>query len=226
MPSKSSMTNVSSSNAFASSSEPRNLTTDKSEPKVVDQQKQIMTPKDYLKKAKTVLKEFFVGGDDDDAVLSFQEIIGADLSIERGSMAFEGGVLLVLEMRQEEVQKFIDIMSRCYKEKIISAESIRKGVSDPLEFLQDVAIDAPLAVSHMATIAAAFIKEGAITFDFLLDSPEYFRTECNAARFGCKVLNAIGGNAMNETTSLNVIEKLMTDEEKKQYPSVQEFLDA
>jgi hypothetical protein len=40
------------------------------------------------------------------------------------------------------------------------------------------------------------------------------------------VLNAIGGNAMNETTSLNVIEKLMTDEEKKQYPSVQEFLDA
>jgi translation initiation factor 4G len=226
LPSKSSMTNVSSSNAFASSSEPRNLTTDKSEPKVVDQQKQIMTPKDYLKKAKTVLKEFFVGGDDDDAVLSFQEIIGADLSIERGSMAFEGGVLLVLEMRQEEVQKFIDIMSRCYKEKIISAESIRKGVSDPLEFLQDVAIDAPLAVSHMATIAAAFIKEGAITFDFLLDSPEYFRTECNAARFGCKVLNAIGGNAMNETTSLNVIEKLMTDEEKKQYPSVQEFLDA
>lgn len=220
----SNISNIPSSNAFDRSSESRNVT-DKSISKLVEQ-KQNMTPKDYLNKAKTVLKEFFVGGDEDDAVLSFQEIIGADLSIERGSMAFEGGVSLVLEMRQEEVQKFINIMSRCYREKIISAESIRKGIIDPLEFLQDVAIDAPLAVSHMATITAAFIKEGAVSFDFLLDSPEYFREECNAARFGCKVLNVIGGDATSETTNLDVIEKLMTTNEKVQYPSVQDFISA
>lgn len=216
------MSNVTSSNVFNASSESGTVT-GKSTSKLAEQ-KQNMTPKDYLNKAKTVLKEFFVGGDEDDAVLSFQEIIGADLSIERGSMAFEGGVSLVLEMREEEVQKFIKVMSRCYKEKIISAESIQKGINDPLEFLQDVAIDAPLAVSHMTTIVAAFIKEGAISFDFLLDSPEYFRKECNAARFGCKVLNAIGGNATSETINQGVIEKLMTAEEKAQYPSVQDFL--
>lgn len=216
------MSNVTSTNVVNASSE-SDSKTDKNTFELAEQ-KQNMTPKDYLNKAKMVLKEFFVGGDEDDAVLSFQEIIGADLSLERGSMAFEGGVSLVLEMRQEEVQKFINVMSRCYKEKIISAESIQKGINDPLEFLQDVAIDAPLAVSHMATIVAAFIKEGAISFDFLLDSPEYFRKECNAARFGCKVLNAIGGNATSETSNQGVIEKLMTAEEKAQYPSVQDFL--
>lgn len=185
---------------------------------------QTMTPKDYLLKSKNLFKEFFVGGDEDDAVLSIQEIIGADLSVERGAKAFEGGVLLVLEMRTEEVMKFINIMSRCFNEKIISEESIVLGVIAPLEFLSDVAIDAPFAVPHMVDIVAAFIHNGAFRFNFLLESPECFRTECNAASFGCQVLKVLGDSFATDSSNLDVIRKLMTAEERAKFNSAHEFL--
>merc|ERR1712038_1126298 len=108
----------------------------------------------------------------------------------------ENGVLMVLEMKADDVDKFITVLTRCFAEEKIEAKAIATGLSDPLEFLNDIAIDAPLATPHMVSIVSKLIEVGAVKFDFLLDSPDYFRSDGGAAQFGCKVLKKLGGDAV------------------------------
>ncbi len=187
-----------------------------------------LEPSECSKKSKNYLKEFFVSGDADDAVLSIHELVGvgAEGSFDRGTKVVEGGTLMVLEMKPDDVDKFLLIMTRCYTEKKLEAASILMGLNDPLEFLSDIAIDAPLASTHMASIVAAFVKAGAIKFDFLLNAPEYFRTDGGAAGFGGKVLKKIGDESLQDESNITVIEKLMTDDDREQYPTAKDLLAA
>ena len=54
---------------------------------------------DCAKKTKNILKEYFVGGDVDEAVLSIHEMVevGKDGSVERGAKVVEAGTLLVMD---------------------------------------------------------------------------------------------------------------------------------
>ena len=98
------------------------------------------------------------------------------------------------------------------------------GLNDPLEFLADVAIDAPLAIPHLASLVAELVKNEIVSFDFLLNSPEYFRTDQNAADFGAKVMKKIGGDATTSESYIEVIEKLMTDEDKKKHSNASDLI--
>jgi len=177
-------------------------------------------------KAKNVLKEYFVGGDMDDAVLSIHELVGAgdEGSVERGTKAVESAVLFVLEEKAANVDKFLTVYLRCAKEKKIEGQSFVLGLNDPLEFLNDVAIDAPLAIPHLANIIAELVKAEIISFNFLLESPDYFRTDQNAAGFGAKVLKRIGGDATTKEEYIEVVEKLMTDEDKAKHSSAADLI--
>lgn len=179
------------------------------------------TPDECGQKIKAYLKEYFVADDLDDIILSIHELIdaGAGGSVARGAKVVESGVLMVLEMKKDSVDKFLTVMARCIKEKKIEVESIVTGLNDPLEFLPDIAIDAPLATAHLVTIMSALIKSGTIAFDMLLNAPEYFRTDGGAAQFGCKVLKSMGDDATSSQANLDIIEKLMTSNDKELYPS-------
>lgn len=185
-----------------------------------------LSPDECGDKAKNVLKEFFVGGDADDAVLSIHELVGAgdDGSVDRGAKVVEAAVLAVLEMKQEHVDKFLGVYLRCAKEKKLEGDSFIAGLNDPLEFLMDVAIDAPLAIPILASIVAGLVKEEIIPFNFLLNSPEYFRTDQNAADFGAKVMKNIGGDAPTSEDYIEVIEKLMTCEDKAKHSSAKDLI--
>jgi len=235
---------TSSGSSFAAFNEPssRSRPSSAREKKAVEEQqeqpsqettKEESTPENTFKspddcgiKAQNILKEFFVGGDADDAVLSFKELIGAgkEGSVERGAKAVERAILLVLEMKQDDVDKFLTLYSRSFTEKEIETPSIIAGLNDPLEFLTDISIDAPLASNHLITIISKFVTIGAVPFEFLLDSPDYFRTDCGAAVFGCKLLKKMGGDALDSTAHLEVIEKLMTDKDRGEFPSAKELL--
>jgi len=185
------------------------------------------TPEDCGTKAKNILREFFIGGDTDDALLSIRELIGtvgSDGHTERGAEVVKKAVLLVLEMKQGDVDKFLSLYSKSFAEKSIAAPSIIAGLSEPLEFLEDIIIDAPLAKSHLAGIVGTFVTIGAVPFGFLLDTPDYFRTDCFAALFGCRVLRKMGGDALESAEYLEVIEKLMTDEDRGAFSSPKELL--
>mmetsp|Transcript_22776 Transcript_22776/g.37146 ORF Transcript_22776/g.37146 Transcript_22776/m.37146 type:complete len:877 (-) Transcript_22776:1403-4033(-) len=187
-----------------------------------------LSPEECSEKAKNVLKEYFVGGDTSDAVLSIHELVGAgaDGSIARGAKVVEAAILLVLEMKKEDVEKFLRVYLECAKDNKIEGESFVLGLNDPLEFLNDVAIDAPLAIPHLANIVAELVKAKIIPFSFLLNSPEYFRTDENAATFGAKVMKNIGGDAVKSEDFIEVVSKLMTEEDKSKYSSVDELIEA
>ena len=106
----------------------------------------------------------------------------------------ESCVLLVLEMKKDDVEKTLAIFSRLIDEKKIEGESLSKGLNDPLEFLSDIAIDAPLASDHLANIVSSFVKSGAVSLDFLLSAPDYFRTDGKAAQFAAKVIKKMGAD--------------------------------
>lgn len=77
-------------------------------PKKVIVPDKIPTEKDIEKSIQNILKEYFVGGDSDDAVLSVKELIGdGDGVVERTSAVLSGGCLLVMEAKQAEVDKFV-----------------------------------------------------------------------------------------------------------------------
>ena len=188
-----------------------------------------LSPEECSEKAKNILKEYFVGGDTADAVLSIHELVGAgdDGSIARGTKVVEAAVLLVLEMnKKEDIEKFLRVYLECAKDNKIEGESFVLGLNDPLDFLNDVAIDAPLAIPHLASIVAELVKSKIIPFSFLLNSPEYFRTDQNAATFGAKVMKNIGDEAVKSEDFIEVVSKLMTEDDKTKYSSVNELIEA
>ena len=70
----------------------------------VSESKLYSSPEVCGEKAKCIVKEYFVGGDMDDAVLSIHELVGVGESgsVERGAKVIESAILVVLEMKQEE----------------------------------------------------------------------------------------------------------------------------
>ena len=202
---------------------------DVDEKKATESKIEYLSPKECGDKAKNYLKEFFVGGDLDDAVLSIHELIGtgADGSVDRGAKVIEQSVLMVMEMKSEDVTKMLTVITRCFKENKIELASIVSGLNDPLEFLSDIAIDAPLATPNLAAIIADFVKmENGLPFNFFLTSPEWFRTDGSAASLAAKVLKAVGGEEMNSESNISVIGELMTEGDKEKFPSAQEILES
>ncbi len=223
-PERSSSRSVSTGGSFAAFNDKKtNPKTDKPKKEKAESSKpagDYKTPEECGKKAKNYLKEYFVGGDTDDIVLSLHELIGAGNagSIERGANVFQSGVLMVLEMKAENVDKFLVVMTRCISEKKIESESIVTGLNDPLEFLSDIAIDAPLATPHLVAVVSKMVELGTLKLEFLLEGPEYFRNDGNAAQFACKVLKKLGGDAVSSQGNLDIVDKLMTDNDREFFP--------
>lgn len=190
--------------------------------------KSYLSPEICGEKAKSILKEYFVGGDTDDAALSIHELVGVgeEGSLDRGAKVVESAILYVLEMKREEVDKFLTVYLQCAKENKLEPSAFLRGLNDPLEFLSDIAVDAPLATSLLVRIVAELVKEKIIDFGFLLSSPEYFRTDQNAAKFGAQVAKAVGEETLSSSQANEVISKLMTEEEKSKYQSVHELVES
>lgn len=185
-------------------------------------------PEQCKDKTKTILKEYFVGGDTQDAILSIDELVGvgkkneANGSVERGAAVVESGVLLVLEMKLQEVQKFLAVFKRCLQQKKIAKESLPLGLKDPLEFLSDIEIDAPLARSHLTSIVAYWVRQEALPFNFFLEAPDYFKTDGKPAEFAAGVLKVRGDDPSDD--DLSVIEQLMTEDDKKNFSSPKDMV--
>jgi len=176
-------------------------------------------------KMKSILKEYFVGGDTADAVLSVHEMIQVRNkgSTERGAKAIETGVLMVMEMKEVNVKQLLTILESCVQDSKIEKEAIVQGLNDPIEFLSDIQIDAPLAASHLSLIVAKLISWNAISFDFLLGTPDFFRTDGKPAAFAIEILKKKSCPSDDE---LCVVESLMTEDDKKAYASAKVMFDA
>jgi len=182
---------------------------------------------EYVIKARAMFKDYFRSGDVYDAVISFDELLrGAEDFVARRVKITEISIMTVLEMRHDDVLKLLQFFSHCYYEGKIDTNSFKGGLAHPLEVLQDLTIDAPLAGRHMVTIVSELIRFQAITFDFLLNTPENFRMDGGAAKFGCDVVKTLGNGYVDSKLVLDIIDKLMTDEDREKFSSSQAMISA
>ncbi len=178
------------------------------------------TPDHCSKKIQSILKEYYAGGDTDDAVLSVEELVRPEVegALERGTKVIEGATLLAMEGKPADVPKMLSVMTRCVQEGKIPSASIVQGLQDPLEFLPDMEIDAPLAGKHLALIISECLKLNALEIHFLVDeSPEYFRNNGKPATLAIQVLKERGGDPSDN--ELEVVQSLMSDGDKKDFES-------
>jgi hypothetical protein len=205
-----------------------------------------LSPDECGTKSQSILKEYFVGGDIDDTVLSLQELILADKEggVDRAAKVMEASTLMVMEMKETEVQKVLAVFRRCCcstdengKECtiFIAKEAILVGLKDPLEFLSDIEIDAPLARSHLALMLAQYMEWGIVSLDALTlpGIPEYFKTDGKPAALGIKILqhrNKLAGKALDAefgtAEEMAVLDALMTDRDKEQFASAKDMIAA
>lgn len=208
----------------------------------------VLSPNECSEKAKNIFKEYFIGGDTDDAVLSIQELVSVDHpdgeATVRAAKIIEGVTLMVMEMKEAEVKKVLTVLRRCCcdtsegddadgsqekKDKIvITREGIAMGLNDPLEFLSDIEIDAPLAGDHLATMLAAYVDWGLLTLDMLTlpQVPEYFKTDGKPAAFAIKIVKRRKGGEEATPEELQVIETLMTSGDKEKFSSAKDMITA
>lgn len=190
----------------------------------MDDVPKFLSPDDCGEKMKKIIREYFVGGDTDEAILSIHEIVGASAkgSIERGAKVVEAAILIVLEMKTEEVKKLITIFSLCAEKGEIEKDAFEKGLSVPLEFLNEIEIDAPLAGSHMVAIVSELRKRKLFSLSCLRNAPEMFLTEGKPARFAAKIVQA--GNGSVSGDDMQVISDLMNEEDRTAFPSAAALL--
>lgn len=188
--------------------------------------KKFLDVKDVETKTKNLLKEYFISGETDDAVMTVNDLVGVGHvgAIDRGAKVVEAGCLLVMEMKEEHVAKMMVLFSRCLSEGTLEKECLIKGLMDPLEFLHDIEIDAPLARPLLATIVAGFLTADALTLDFLLSGPEYFLSSGKPARFAAKVVKKIGGEVL--ASNVFVVDQLMTAKEKDEFHTATAFIES
>jgi MIF4G domain/MA3 domain len=182
-------------------------------------------------KAKNLLNEFFVSGDRGEAISLIDEIVLSNTPghLERGALVVKAGIFLVLEMKEQQVRQFLDVISKCLDDQKLVKECLSIALEEPLDCIWDIEIDAPLAVSLLAAIIADWLKkkldegETALSsLDFLLKSSNNFRTGGRPALFAVQILKQKEQNLSDD--ELKLVEEIMTEEEKTRYGSVQVFV--
>ena len=189
-------------------------------------------------KTKNILKEYFVGGDTEDAVLSVEELVGLGKDTDeaavrdRGAAITEAGILLVMESKESDVTKFMLVMKECLTKGKVGMDAVALGLKDPLEFLRDIEIDAPLASKYLAGMIAEWmatsVKAGdgqPLSFLLFLQAPDYFKSDGRPADFLKQVLASYtaAGNSITDE-HVDVVSQLMTEEERSANPDIRAWL--
>ena len=76
----------------------------------------------------------------------------------------------------------------------MNGDMVTGGLADPLEFLEDIAVDAPLARGIMTRIVKELVANNIIRFDFFLEvGSDMYRESGDAARMAEKVGEGMEG---------------------------------
>lgn len=212
--------------------------------------------KECNERSRTIFKEYFIGGDRENAVLSIQELVGGNSGgsssrnstpsvgyMDRAVAVIQSGILLVLEMKEIHVHKFLDVVSRCLDNNVIDRKCLIPAIQEPLEYLRDIEIDAPRSSEWLAIIVAEWmtkkVDDGETAMgggiEILLQAPTYFLSDAGRpTEFAVQVLlqiyhpNQCGTTTSATTSSISVLceserdvlNQLWTEQERKQYGSI------
>ena len=142
-----------------------------------------MTAEEAGKVGVSALKEFYTSGDLKEAQERWVEAIGNDLA--RGTAVLSKALEFVLNDGKEvEADKYVQIALSVHGLGSLTSAMFAAGFVEGLDFLYDIAIDAPLAPTHAKKIVLKCVSgvEG-LELSFLKDSGENLRYDGNAAKF-------------------------------------------
>ena len=93
-----------------------------------------------------------------EAIKSIDELVrtASNGSDERGAKVVEAFVLLIMECKSEDVDKMLNVAKAAHEQMKLADQCFLKGLDEPLEFLSDIEIDAPLARTFMIKIIDVF----------------------------------------------------------------------
>lgn len=195
-------------------------------------------PEECKKRTVSILKEFFLNQDTADALLSIDELVGYkregdsdnEAALKRAVAVVESGVLFVLERKESEAESFRAFVRECLGQEKLPVKCLAMGLSEPLDVLRDVEIDAPLSSKLLAQIIADWMtittSEGSLSFDLFLKAPEYFRNHCRPAEFAKQVLACYRqetGLAITDE-QVYVVAQLMSEEERSTNGDIRNWL--
>jgi hypothetical protein len=137
----------------------------------------------------------------------------------------------------------LSVFGRCIEQsKMDTTKAILEGLKVPLEFLHDIEIDAPMAVSHLVVILSDWLRRNVVSLRgvFIDHAPDQFRMDGRPAELAVKVLalryrqtNDLihDFDVDNDTTQLhptddewNVVSALMNDDDRKAHPDIREWV--
>lgn len=204
---------------------------------VVDSDPQPWDRDEVGDRTKTLLKEYFVNGNLREAMTLVDEmvlgggIVPAADRVERGVAVVQTGVLMVMEMKDEQVGKFLQVISKCLDDQMLDPASLIVALSDPLDFLRDIEIDAPLAGRLLATIVASWLEKkvndngmtAIPSLEALIQqAPDGFCLgDARPAEFVAQILMQRSGEVTDAEYA--VLAAVMNENETKEFPSAQDF---
>ena len=118
---------------------------------------------DAAKRFVSSLKEYLVNADPTEPVAVLNECVSA--SKEHGHEAVMSAVNWCLEEKPSTVDAVVQAVSSGVKAGHLPRLCVSSGLLDSLEFLFDVAIDAPLAPSNASAVCLGLSKEGVFDLD-------------------------------------------------------------
>ena len=178
-----------------------------------------------------VLKEYFVSGDRSEAVSLIAEMVKIHTSghVQRGTAVLSSGILLVLEMKEVHVRKFLDVVSKCLDDQKIEKSCFIPAILEPFQFLRDIEIDAPQAPKLLAIIIADWltkkVDDGATpidSLDFMRMCPENFLKDGDPARFAAQIIKERDGNIKN--CDVELVQYLMTKRDLEMFSNGKAFI--
>ena len=81
---------------------------------------------------------------------------------------------LVLDGKESEREATVSMVALLVEKKKLGKAEVEAGLKDTVEFLEDVKIDAPMAVRNFVGLAKALIEKGGLGKDWLKERVEEF----------------------------------------------------
>jgi hypothetical protein len=142
-----------------------------------------MTAEEAGKVGVSALKEFYTSGDIKEAQERWVEAIGNDLA--RGTAVVSKALEFVLnDGKEAEAEKYVQVALSVHSAGSLTGPMLAAGFLEGLDFLYDIAIDAPLAPAHAKNIVLSCVEAvGDLDVSFLAGAGENLRYDGNAVKF-------------------------------------------
>ena len=138
--------------------------------------KKQLTQEQMEKTIKNMPSDFIQGGEKE-LMLAMDELSG---SADAGRMIVEKSTDKMMDCKENERKSIFDMLSLLVSKKKLSGDNVREGLKDIIEFIDSVAVDAPLAFTYLGNLLAEMARLQVIDSEYICEQLEKTKSDPNA----------------------------------------------